>query len=86
MIWSERGPGPGATGQILSHLYLDSSNKIDSCRNSTTFFNLPNVFRRYIRLDFVSVTKSEITVEFKWRAILLSSLHSETILHTQWFE
>ena len=36
------------------------------------------MFRRYIRLDFVSVTKSEITVEFKWRAMLLSSLHSET--------
>ena len=76
--WSDRS-------DINFHLYF-SSNKIDSCRNSTTFFNLPNVLRRYIRLDFVSVTKSEITVEFKYRAMLLGSLHSETILYAQWFE
>ena len=29
---------------------LDSSNNIDSRINITTFFNFPDMFRRYIRL------------------------------------
>ena len=56
---------------------LGCSNKIDSLRNSRTFFNLPNMFRRYICL--LSTTKSEITVEFKERAMLQSSNFSDLL-------
>ena len=57
---------------------LRCSNKIDSLRNSRTFFNLPNMFRRYICL--LSTTKSEITVEFKERAMLQSSNFSDLLI------
>ena len=56
---------------IIDPKGLGSGNKIDSLRNSRTFFNLPNVFRPYIRL--LIATRSEITVEFKERAMLESS-------------
>ena len=56
---------------------LRCSNKIDSLRNSGTFFNLPNMFRRYICL--LSTTKSEITVEFKEHAMLQSSNFSDLL-------
>ena len=56
---------------------LHCGNKIDSLRNSRTFFNLPNMFRRYICL--LSTTKSEITVEFKERAMLQSSNFSDLL-------
>ena len=56
---------------------LCCSNKIDSLRNSRTFFNLPNMFRRYICL--LSTTKSEITVEFKERVMLQSSNFSDLL-------
>ena len=56
---------------------LRCSNKIDSLRNSRTFLNLPNMFRRYICL--LSTTKSEITVEFKERAMLQSSNFSDLL-------
>lgn len=53
---------------IIDPKGLGNSNKIDSLRNSRTFFNVPNMFRRYIRL--LSVTKSEITVKFKCCKVL----------------
>lgn len=56
---------------------LSCSNKMDSLRNSRTFFNLPNMFRRYICL--LSTTKSEMTVEFKERAMLQSSNFSDLL-------
>ena len=50
---------------------LDSSNNIDSRINITTFFNFPDMFRRYIR--HLQCYIFEIAVEFKARAILQSN-------------
>ena len=50
-----------------------SSNNTDSYINITTFFNLPDMFWRYILI--FSVTYCVIAVEFKSRALLQSSLH-----------